>query len=197
MVFVPARRLASTLILLALGAAACTGGSASPRPDRSLILPSPEAANATQAPLLPTGRFELPEFDREKLERLLRDLRGTPVVLNLWASWCGPCREEAPHLRDAALEFGDRVQFLGVDVKDDLTQARVFIRDSGWPYPSVFDPYEEIKISLGFYGLPVTLFFDRRGERISFTQAGNRVDAWSGPITRDALFDLVKRLAAS
>src|SRR5881628_2985958 len=68
----------------------------------------PPATNATVASLLPTTVSGLPSFDFGTFEQLLYQLRGTPVVVNIWASWCGPCRDEAPVLVDGAQRYGDR-----------------------------------------------------------------------------------------
>jgi thiol-disulfide isomerase/thioredoxin len=108
----------------------------------------------------------------------LAQLRGTPVVVNVWASWCGPCRVEGPHLAALATEYEGRVQFLGVDIQDQLEPARAFVREFGWPYPSVFDPTGVIRDDLGFIGQPITVIFDAQG-RQAFS--------WSGAITRETL----------
>ena len=92
----------------------------------------------------------------------LSSLRG-PLVVNLWASWCVPCREEAPDLAAAAARYGDRVQFLGVDVQDHRSSAADFIRDSGWSYPSVFDVPGAVMADLGITGPPATLFYAADG----------------------------------
>jgi len=170
----PPRSAAAALLALALTAAACSngGGGDSPGPP-SLVLPSPRAVNATTAPLLPTGRFTLPDFDYSRFQTLMSQLQGTPVVISLWGSWCGPCRGDAPVLAKSARRFGHRVQFIGVDVGDVRTQARVFIRDFGWSFPSVFDPARQILSGLGFEGPPITMLFDRSGKRGPF---------FSGPI---------------
>ena len=68
-------------------------------------------------------------------QQLLTQLHGTPVVVNIWASWCGPCKAEAPLLRDARRRYGDRVQFLGVDILDSRDGARGFIADYGLDLP--------------------------------------------------------------
>ena len=188
------------ILAVALGIfAACTGGDPpSPSPSPGVTeFPSPDALNATTAPLLPTDRFELPEMSPATFQELLGQLRGTPVVVNIWASWCGPCREEGPHLAEAAREFGDRVQFLGVDIQDERPLAQLFIREFGWPYPSVFDPGGAIKNSFGFVGQPVTMFLDRDGERVMLRHAGFDVDHWGGAIPRETLLRVVERLAGS
>jgi cytochrome c biogenesis protein CcmG, thiol:disulfide interchange protein DsbE len=172
---VKAWRVSLALVALALVASSCAEGAPDGNDRPPPVLPSPRAINATTAPLLPVSRFELPGVDFDEFQRLLRQLRGTPVVVNIWGSWCGPCRQEAPRLAEAARAFGRRVQFLGVDVEDNRLDARIFIRDAGWPYPSVFDPPRAVLTGLGYLGPPITLVFDRRGHRIK---------VFTGPLDR-------------
>jgi thiol-disulfide isomerase/thioredoxin len=128
--------------------------------------------------LLPESRVALPEYDVSQFRALIEELRGTPVVVNFWGSWCPPCRVEAPELAEAAEEFGDRVQFLGVDILDNRQAARDFILASDWQYPSVFDPEGEIRDGLGYVGQPITLIYDRDG-KLAFE--------WNGVVTLDLL----------
>lgn len=144
------------------------GSTAAPPPD-------PEARPAI---FLPRDRLELPEFGFEEFRRLLVELRGTPVVVNIWASWCPPCLVEAPDLARVSREFEGRVQFLGVDILDDRRAAREFILRFDWPYPSVFDPNGEIRDRLGYIGQPITVIYDRRGD-VAFE--------WTGTVTADLL----------
>jgi len=141
--------------------------------------------NASNAELLPRSVFALPSFDFETYERLLYQLRGTPVVVNLWAAWCGPCRQEAPALIEAAMRYGHRVQFLGVDYQDQRGPAAAFLNQYSVPYPSVFDASGEIHNKLGFVGLPDTLFYSADGS-IAAT--------WSGPLTMEVLRENLERL---
>lgn len=127
---------------------------------------------------LPSDPEALPEFTLTNFQQMLTTLHGTPVLVNFWASWCGPCREEAPLLASADQTYGDRVQFVGVDIIDARGSARAFMRESGWTYPSVFDPTGAIRDGLGLIGQPVTLFYDADG---------NLVDRWLGPLSRSAL----------
>jgi thiol-disulfide isomerase/thioredoxin len=144
-----------------------------------------QAANAASTSLLPTTVSALPSFDFDMFERLLYELRGTPVVVNIWASWCGPCRTETPILVDAAERYGERVQFLGVDILDGREAAASFLTEHTVRYPSVFDASGEIHDQLGFVGLPDTLFY---------ATDGAIVGTWTGPLTAEALDDGIGQL---
>lgn len=161
-------RIALVSAALAFAAVACTGAR---NGDASAPIP---AHNATRAELLPTDAAALPEFDADSFSQLLGQLRGTPAVVNIWASWCAPCRTEAPDLAAASAANGSRVQFLGIDILDSRSSARSFMREFGWRYPSLFDPTASIRNDLGFIGQPDTVFYD---------SAGNRAMTWQGPLT--------------
>jgi len=166
------RRLLAILAGLAL-LVSCEG---EPAPD-----PTPgtiPAHNAAEAPLLPWFADTLPVMGPDTFRRLLGQLEGTPVVVNFWGSWCPPCREEMPRFVAAHDEFGDRVQFLGVDILDSRDDADAFMEEFGMTFPSVFDVPDAIKTSLGLYGQPVTVFF--RAD-------GSHAFDWTGPIPDDIL----------
>jgi cytochrome c biogenesis protein CcmG, thiol:disulfide interchange protein DsbE len=140
----------------------------------------PPATNVAPASLLPTTVSALPSFDFDSFERLLYELRGTPVIVNIWASWCGPCRTETPILVHAAERYGTHVQFLGVDIQDGRDTASSFLSEHAVPYPSVFDVSGDIHDRLGFVGLPDTLFYSADGAIVA---------TWTGPLTAQALKD--------
>jgi len=98
--------------------------------------------------------------------------QGTPVVVNVWASWCGPCRVEAPLLQKASRRYGDRVVFLGVDARDSEADAREFLRRYGITYPNVVDDGDAITGLLGLRGFPTTYIFDRSGKVIASVVGG-------------------------
>jgi cytochrome c biogenesis protein CcmG/thiol:disulfide interchange protein DsbE len=96
----------------------------------------------------------------------LDELRGMPVVLNFWASWCGPCEDEAPLLAAAANEHAD-VAVVGIDVQDLTDDARAFLRENRIPYASVRDGDGSTYDSYGLTGVPETYFVDARGRAVA------------------------------
>jgi cytochrome c biogenesis protein CcmG/thiol:disulfide interchange protein DsbE len=99
-------------------------------------------------------------------DRIAR-LRGYPVVVNVWASWCGPCRFEFPAFQDLSARYGRRVAFLGINSQDSDDAAETFLSEEPVPYPSYTDPDEEIASTLGAdRGLPDTAFYDRSGKLV-------------------------------
>ena len=176
------RRALPVLAAVALLAAACAGSGATSAGD------APEVAPTTSAPVgaLPTDATSLPDMTPEGFTAMLADLRGTPVLVNVWASWCGPCNEEAPLLADAHARYGDRVQFVGVDILDARASARDFIETYGWTWPSVYDADGDIRDALGVIGQPVTLFYDADGTLIA---------TWTGAIGADLLEENLRRIA--
>lgn len=105
-------------------------------------------------------------------ETQLERLRGNPIVVNQWASWCGPCRFEFPFFQDLAVKYGGRVAFLGVDSQDDRDAAETFLRGMPTPYPHYFDPDVEIARSFGGgRAWPTTAFYNAAGE-LTFTHQG-------------------------
>jgi cytochrome c biogenesis protein CcmG/thiol:disulfide interchange protein DsbE len=154
-------------LALSVVAVSCTG-RADPQPTTS----------PAQTSLLPASATSLPELTPEQFQSLLDELRGRPVLVNFWGSWCGPCYREAPVIAAAAMTYEGTVQFLGVDISDQRAPARDFIQEFGWTFPSVFDPSDEILASLGLLGAPVTIIYDRSGERVF---------EFVGPVTEEQL----------
>lgn len=104
-------------------------------------------------------------------EERIAGLRGYPVVVNVWASWCGPCRFEFPVLQKLSARYGKKVAFVGVNSEDSDDAAATYLREEPVPYPSYSDPDKEILNSLGAYGgLPDTAFYDRSGELVYLKQ---------------------------
>lgn len=110
----------------------------------------------------PAPDFSLATFSGEQVS--LSALRGQVVVINFWASWCPPCRAEAPLLEAAWRHYRDRgVVFLGVNIQDREANARGFLEEFGITFPNGRDPRNRIAIDYGVYGLPETFFISRDG----------------------------------
>ena len=132
----------------------------------------------------PAPDFALQLFDGRPFR--LSEQRGSVVVVNYWASWCPPCREEARTLEAASRRYRDRgVLFVGVDVWDAERDALAFIREFGVTYPNGPDPTGGILIEYGVTGIPETYFVDR---------AGQLVRRWIGPIDARQLGEAIEPL---
>ena len=196
------RRSASLLAALAVVLAGCavadpvsvgTGQPSTAAPAVRNVVPV-EAEGVEPCTNLPITKGDR-QADGERLAELvlpcltggpavnLAHLGGRPMVINLWATWCGPCREEMPILQDGYQRFGDQVSFVGVATKDSPQGAAAFLEDVGVVYPQLVDVDGQLLASLGIPGLPVTLVLDAQGRVM------NR---HVGPLSTDGLGDLVE-----
>ncbi|MEA2497877.1 MAG: cytochrome c biosis protein CcmG, thiol:disulfide interchange protein DsbE, partial [Actinomycetota bacterium] len=91
------------------------------------------------------------------------DLNGTPYVLNFWASWCAPCKDESPMLKEASERYAGEVQFVGIDIRDTESDAIAFVEEEGLDYPHVRDERLDIYRDYGLTGQPETFFVDSSG----------------------------------
>jgi cytochrome c biogenesis protein CcmG, thiol:disulfide interchange protein DsbE len=115
------------------------------------------------------------------------DLRGSPVVINFFASWCAPCRKEARLLEATwRAHRAEGVRFIGVDIRDRAESARRFVREFGISYPVVRDADERLAGPLGVYGLPQTFFVDARWTLLE-AAAGDELGEQSGTTTLGAI----------
>ena len=166
----PTRAACLVAALIALGLSACGSsgdGSTTKAPDYRQALagaPKPLAELYAKGDRLVSGGTGA--FERE-----LTALRGHPVVVSVWASWCEPCRQEFPYLQRLSARYGKRVAFIGVDTNDDDAAARTFLGEFPVPYPSYTDPHQDIARSVGAtVGLPDTVYFDASGKRVFVKQ---------------------------
>lgn len=93
----------------------------------------------------------------------LASLRGEPALINFWASWCEPCRKEAPELERLARSLGGAGRLVGIDYTDQADGGREFIRQYGWTFPILSDPDGVYGARYRFSGLPTTVVLDARG----------------------------------
>ena len=164
------------VLLAALAAGGCgstadSGGGSHPNYEKSLAgSPPPLAAIHKQANNLLSG-------GQSAFEKRVAQLRGYPAVVNVWASWCGPCREEFPVLQQLSARYGKQVAFLGVNSEDSDDAAATFLREEPLSYPSYTDPHKEIFSSLGAIGFPDTAFYDKSGKLLYLKQGPYRNDS--------------------
>ena len=170
------RRRAAAVLLASLLTGCTQTSTGTPEPDRdaagpaaSSLTPCPEQPGtaAAGAERLPALAFDCPGGGSLDLGRAA----GVPTVVNLWGSWCPPCREEMPLLQEVAASAGDRVRVVGVISKDGLPQATAFAEDAGVTFPSAYDATGELMAELGINALPFTYFLDAGGALVH-TQAG-------------------------
>ena len=132
----------------------------------------------------PAPDFTLTTFEGTAIS--LEDLRGKPVVINFWASWCPPCRIEAPLIERTWREYKNRgLIFLGVNIQDRKEDALNYIREFDITYPNGPDPTGEISIDYGVSGLPVTFFVSSKGEIVR---------RWVGAIEKSVLISSIEEI---
>jgi cytochrome c biogenesis protein CcmG, thiol:disulfide interchange protein DsbE len=160
--------LGPSSIAVALAVAACggsdsgeSGGGRRPVGPSTAGLPPKLAANVKDADKI-VGEGEA------ALQRRLKRLRGHPVVVNQWASWCEPCRFEIPFFRSLTAKYRKQVGFLGIDMQDERGAAEDFMSELPSGFPSIFDPEGSVTASLGGgVSSPTTFFLDDRGEVVN------------------------------
>lgn len=156
-------------VALLAGCATAEPGGTTARTESVTAEAAPAAPACEQLPgeAAPAGQDALPALVLPCLgpgpDVALDRLTGRPTVVNLWATWCVPCREEMPLLQDAHARYGAQVRFLGVDVQDDAEAARWFLDELGTEYSQAVDADGELFRELGLRGLPLTLALDAEG----------------------------------
>ena len=114
----------------------------------------------------------------------LDELRGQPVVLNFWATWCVPCFDEHPVLLDGARRHAGRAHFLGAIYDDEPGPVLAFLQQHGSAYPTLVDEGGRTAIAYGVYGVPETFFI---------SPAGTITDKYVGPLSSEKLDELIAR----
>ena len=170
------------IAVAAVGLGACGGGDddgGAGNPESELTPDQAQAPIKEAPPELAALRDQANQILDEGLdgfEARLAELEGTPVVVNKWASWCGPCREEFPFFQAQAIERGDEVAFLGLLSDDGAETGAQFLEELPLPYPSYLDPDKEIADAFNAgREFPSTLFIDASGE-VTFTKLGPYTD---------------------
>jgi cytochrome c biogenesis protein CcmG/thiol:disulfide interchange protein DsbE len=146
------------------------------------VLSSGSSGKAKPAPPLPSAVLQAPRAT-------LATLRGKPALINFWASWCDPCRQEAPELErfDRSLHGAGRL--VGVDYTDRAGSARSFIHKYGWTFPVLSDPNGTYGARYAFSGLPTTVVLDSRGRIVETLRGPQTVADLQGALESAASAD--------
>ena len=127
--------------------------------------------------------FTLPMLSGGNLT--LSETRGKVTIINFWASWCGPCKMEAPHLQEVYEEYSDRVEIIAVNImsKDKREDASAFAKQYGFTFPVLLDETGDISTMYGAFAIPTTIFLNEKGEIIH---------EYAGPMEKQFMIDLLE-----
>lgn len=162
--------VAAVVAVAALAAAGYFFGTDAPGPARSAGGVAPDIV--------------LPDLRSDRTVTLA-ELRGKPVVLNFFASWCVPCRKELPAFQAASVRLGGQVAFLGIDHQDDREGGLRLLSETGVTYPTGYDPDGKVATSYDLFGMPTTVFISADGRIL---------DKHTGELTESQLLATVARL---
>jgi len=140
--------------------------------------PSPGVPTAVSVASEPTAAaaVEMEDFNGNIVT--IADLKGRPVVVNFWATWCPACFAEMPAFEKVYQAKGDSVQFLGINLSEDVGAALSIVEETGVTYPLARDPQGEVFAAFGGFGMPTTVFLD---------ETGSVIDMYTGELTADEL----------
>jgi thiol-disulfide isomerase/thioredoxin len=171
--------LVAALVLLIAGASVLykqLGAELAPEQMAAAETTPPEETG-TQPSAVPAP--DVTVYDREGNPVKLSDYFGKPIVMNFWASWCGPCKMEMPDFNEKYLEMGEEIHFLMINMTDGYREtvdiASAFIQAQGYTFPVYYDTAGNASMTYGVYSLPTTFFIDAEGHAIA--QAVGAIDA--------------------
>jgi len=154
------KKLVSVLLVLCFMFSMCACGKESVQETETT---ASEEMRETSDNSAPDFRF----YDADGNSYSLSDFKGKPVVLNFWASWCGPCQGEMPYFQSMYEEYGDSIEFLMVNLTDGETEtqdsASGFIANSGYTFPVYYDSDRQGAYAYGIYSIPDTYFISSDG----------------------------------
>ena len=131
---------------------------------------TPETTKPTETVSAAAPNFTMYTLEGEKVS--LDDFKGKPIVLNFWASWCGPCKNEMPELEAAYKEYGERIHFLMVNltdgVDDTVEKASTYIAQQGYTFPVYYDKDLSGATAYGVSSIPFTLFINAEGDIVAY-----------------------------
>lgn len=148
------------LICFLLLLAALAGGCASDNPKTTAAAPTAAAQAAQAAP-----DFSFTYLDGTKSN--LSELRGKPVFLNFWATWCPPCVGEMPHFNSVYPRYKDKINFLAISLDDSMQEANAFMQQKGYSFPAGYGNVNDIVGKYEIQGIPTSLLLDANGNVIA------------------------------
>ena len=154
-------------VVVVVGLLQAGGGTSQPESKARTPVDTRRALAGAPAPLASLHRQsnQLLGGGQKAFDARLTTLAGYPVVVNKWASWCGPCRFEFPFFQRLATQYRGRVAFLGVDAQDNRGDAEAFLKQRPLPYPSYYDLSASVARTFrGGLAWPTTAFYDARGK---------------------------------
>ena len=145
--------------------------------------PEMETTEAPQETTTPTEApdYSAPDFtvlDWDGNEHKLSEFVGKPIILNFWASWCGPCKSEMPDFEEAYKRYGEEIHFVMVNCTagDSMEDAKSLIEENGFTFPVYFDTTNEASYLYGASSIPMTFFIDEKGDLITYARGALSAD---------------------
>lgn len=169
-----AYKILKTILLILCFVALLLGASRLYEALSSRVQPDTLATQSTGSSTEPQTAPDFALYDAQGGKFHLSDFRGKPVILNFWASWCGPCKMEMPDFQEKFQEYGETIQFLMVNLTDGAQEtvqtAAAFVEKQGYTFPVYFDTAMEGAMAYGVTGVPVTYFLDAEGHFVAWQQ---------------------------